>query len=1301
MLARPTTLLAILTCCFTPCFADQAKQFEPDEHTMLLAHFEKTAKQADFSMGISQFCGNGARLTDEGYYGKAIDLTRYPLPKDFMTSNSDFTPRFDGWGFRGRGNISPWQGTYECWVKVADLSKSKPFYGFNLLEGTFGRNTYDPQRKRYVGFGLTLNQYELRYLIPTVGGELFEGTVNLTKLEGLNRRLNPDDWHHFAMTWSPGELVIYLDGRPLLSFDMEGQLGVAILNNPVRYMAISNIVMDELRISNVVRYHDSFEPGWRDGKRPEYAFKGNDSVKRYAPNTFTPAKAHATLKAKPRGKVLTVELGNYVLSFDSATGAIVSMSIDDQKASNIQAGLSLHRGIERQRLAPTALARHYLRGHELRFTQTFERNIAASHLIKPGDDALHWHVTLTNTGKEEAWIEPLLSLPVPAGHVDELFDNLEVRTSPKLPRHRDEYCLALPFIGASAGKQFVGVGIDPRVNMSDVVSEYAPSADGVTIRQGTKLALNPGESYTLDYVIVHGEGDFGALDAVAAYHGQFPEQYKLQSDRPAFTYMPMTQYPYTDKNYMDLKRVGMAGNFWGHGPGHDKGDEFGTADWWDNPKFYDNRAYRRYTQRIERMWGNVKNVHDLISVYYQRSYDRWYPVRRFHTCPDVTPSYIVEELWPGYKPNEDPLCFGQYYNPSYDWWIVNEYNTPIGAHFREVTRLYYRQTKGKCNGFINDMSHSGSLYRHNDPIAQQTPGRSYARDMGTFIRKAFGRRQRYEVLNGFVDDGSRMGMWSDGGSFSYTLGAFSDGMAIEGAAMYKDLTGSANYVISARNLVGEKPFSAMTHLNDDWVGYFLKAEDFTNESLRDYYRYCGRQLVLWGIKHGLSLDPTSYMFGRQFEMEIAPLMVESAVLGRKIVHGAEVNEPLWVRRNGNDLQTILTVGNEQPRAIDTDVKIYNRYFNGRPIFVGYFGGTFAHQTTADISTITNVQVDARDVAAFKAAALLETSADAAVQSTFSGDAINMSVKLTIDAETDGGLWLSDFGPMYDIHSVSVNGKPVQLYPGEPVALNSGKSEVIVQYQHQTIQFDAAQWARVELIQDKKPNFRIVASKSTKLTYGDDGSMSQAKTFELGFEHGTAEFLTDFLRQYDHEDGVVGNLGEAAFIDQPNPNQPGWTIVLNTDPLVIEGRVRIDEDYRAIYVEAATQGKIREAMMTFMRLVDRKYPHVGRFFPFRHRKQAYANDGKVPWKKWIVRAFTQDFYSKIEDKQFLLKPILRAEYEHLYADGNMDFAGKYQMRRGPRMIEPTFGDRFVYGYAGRATEPTKEQMLRTKTKLLED
>ncbi len=1261
-----------------------AQPYEPDANTLFLAHFDHQRDRADYAIGLSLFAGNGAQLT-EGYYGQALDLRPRGLYPDFMNRCEDMTPRYDGWGFHTRGNIDPAQGTFECFFKPADPKAPKLLWSANFIGTELSRSVKSPTGDNYLGFGITLNNAAMRYYFPTLKGHLFQGDVAFAKVGG--KPLNSDRWHHFALTWSQGEVVVYIDGRAVVCHDMTDQLGLVIASNPTRYLNMSDCVIDELRISNVVRYPQSFEPAWREGQRPAHAFSGAPQLTRYDPKLIPAPSAQSTGTAS-NGPTTDITLDQWTLSLDQTTGALARLRVGagGDAAPAVAEGLQLHEGLARQPLAPMAMSnlRERYDGAVV-FTQRFQGDIRAEHRLEAVGRTLRWSITLSNDSPQERWLEPRLGLPVPL-KVAELFDNVEPRRQLAHPRHRDEYCYALPFTAVSGEGRFLGVGIDPTTDLSDIVSQWTPQP--AVIRQGAKIALAPGESFTLPFVLVAGESSFATLDAIAAFHDQFPRLYKLWQDTTIYSYMPATQDASFDK-FVDMKRQGYAGGFWGHGPGHDKGDEYGSARFWDQDEFRNDKHYE-YTQRIEAMWGNLFNLRQYITQYFRQSYDNWYPVRRYHTCPDVTPNYIINALWPGYVPNEDPLAMGQYYKAH--WFaaqIVNEYHNPIGAHFRAQSAQYFRQTMGYCPGFINDMSHAGSLYRHNDAVAQRTPGRSFSRDLGPFIRKALGRKLRYEDLHGFYDNHSRATFWSDGGAFSYTLCAYSSGIAIEGAGVYKDLIGSGQYVVPARNLLGEKPLTVMTHINDDWIGYYLKPEEFNARSLRDYYRYCERQLVLWCLDRGVTLDPTSYFWGRQFSWESAPVMVEATTLGRQIVPAAQVAQPLWVRRSGQALDTLLVVGNHQPQALDTEVVVHNRYFPGAPLFTPYYGGELRHQVADSLTTLHGVAVEARDFVALKAAALLQTHAPAAAVTRLDGDGLTLRLTLDLDLNASAMLTVQTYAPIYRVVTAEVDGQAVAVRD-EPLMLDAGRRRIVYVYQAEALPFDQAVWRQVELLRDGQPNFRIVADGGVNFT--PDPELPQ-HNFMIGYERGTARMLADFVEAYDDENGQIGDMRGVVLTAQPAPDYTGWTVQLRTDPLLRHGRVRVELTNRTLYVEGPTQGQLRQAMVLLTRLLDRTYPHVGKFHPLRYRKQFYDHTQPVPLDKWVVRKPTLEFFRRVEDQKFWVKPILHERYEPLYAADNVDFAGKYSLKSSPRLVEPTYGDQFVYGYRGAGSAETRDELMR--------
>jgi hypothetical protein len=321
--------------------------------------------------------------------------------------------------------------------------------------------------------------------------------------------------------------------------------------------------------------------------------------------------------------------------------------------------------------------------------------------------------------------------------------------------------------------------------------------------------------------------------------------------------------------------------------------------------------------------------------------------------------------------------------------------------------------------------------------------------------------------------------------------------------------------------------------------------------------------------------------------------------------------------------------------------------------------------------------------------MLKTTGSAQVKSRMTGDGLSLQLTLDISVAADAAVWLSDFGPLYRIAHVEVNGRPIAYRPGEPIEIVAGKRTVAFTCVNRTMSLTADQWKAVELIKDGQTNFCIVAD--TGVTYTIPGA--KPHTFQIGYERGTAGMLNDFVEQYDQEDGAMGNLKPATIAAEPPADFPGWIVRLQEDPQVTAGRVRVDEPKKELIVEGPTQGEIRRAMVVLMRLVDRKYPHVGRFFPLAMNRARYQPGKPVPLEKWIPRDVTRTFYQKFSDPLFLARPILSSAYEALYADDNMDFAGKYALRSSPYLFEPTFGDDYVYGYSGTGKATPREELHR--------
>ncbi|MEW6356373.1 MAG: LamG-like jellyroll fold domain-containing protein [Planctomycetota bacterium] len=1178
--------------------AVRADEFRPDRHTLFLAHFNDDVRRADYAMGWDRFAGSGARLT-EGYYGKAADLRGILYNPNFLTESASRMPYRDTFGVWTRGNVNYEQGTYEFWFKVA-ADDVKHGYGGQSL---FFTHYFQPEAKQFINTYLT--RQSMSWTWQFLSGEPFKGEVR------FDPPLDPEQWRHYAMCWSPGEMVIYIDGRSVGAHDMTDKHGLVLAAQTHNAVAMGGIALDELRISNVVRYEKDFEPAWRDGQRPAYAFKGVSDIQRYPAKTFEP---YVPTAAAPESKIILWE------------------------------------GVERKPLTEFTTTKLESKPGEPAWEERYADRVLLKHRTSRTEGCDQWDVEFVNLTDKELWLEALLTVPVPFA-AKEYFDMSWIQLDLSAPRRRDEYVSSLPFVAAGDGERSLGIGIAPHTNLSALISEWAPQGNGGVIRQGTRVVLDPKGSYSIRFVLVAAEGEFGVLDAIAKYHSLFPDLYKQKPDVPIYSYMPVCRY-FEYLSYPDLARICYNGQQWGHGPAHCKGDEWGTQKYWDMPKD-PKRPDHAYTAKLERLWKSLDGLHEQFTLRNKNSYDNYYTLRRSHYLPNWAQRFIVEDIWPEGMIGGDRLVCGQYYDQMY---YANEFNTPLGKHYKELTLNIMKHIGGICPGFINDMCHT-SPFRFTDAIARRTPGCAFSKDRGRYLVGAFGHVDRYELINDFVDPrGFRQSIWSDGGVVSYMLLAHSAAAAIESGVPFVQWPGPELAHVAGRFMIGEKPATLHWSKEDEWLGRFFEPKDFTPATLRDFYRYCFAQLMLGSLRYGIYL-PHDCIGGQQWMMEHNPVLVESIVHGRKIVPGAKVPDPLFVVRSGEGMDSLLVVGNEQPKPIACDIDVATRYFgNGAPVFGRYLGGELRQEIGPERSRIKEVAVEARSIRAFKVLGMVAGEGIRDVASSFTGDGITMNVKLDVKANASARLTLNPFGPIYSIASATVNGKASM---GATLDAPAGEAAVEVQYKNRVFDFSREDWDAVDLIKDGTTNFRLVAKTDSP------------------FNAGTAGMLNQFVEQYDEEDGVRGNLKPAEVLDAPPAGYAGWTILVNPNVFVTPSRVRIDRAARALYVEGKSSGEARRAMVVLLRLIDRKYPHVGRFYSLKH----YGGDHPKMIRKWMGCKETQEFFLNFADKEFLIKPILNPEHEPLYAECNADFQGKYPLRWSPHIFEPTYSENYVYGYDG--------------------
>jgi hypothetical protein len=291
--------------------------------------------------------------------------------------------------------------------------------------------------------------------------------------------------------------------------------------------------------------------------------------------------------------------------------------------------------------------------------------------------------------------------------------------------------------------------------------------------------------------------------------------------------------------------------------------------------------------------------------------------------------------------------------------------------------------------------------------------------------------------------------------------------------------------------------------------------------------------------------------------------------------------------------------------------------------------------------------------------MLSAGSEATVSTSYQGDGI--TVQARIEVVTDRPTQLEFIAPTdhYQLRSAKATGssRPADQTTFE---IRPGRSVITATYHHRALNFTADQWESVELIRDGVTRVTVVSEPQDP------------------YSRGTAGMLNDFLGWYDLEDGIAGNLAQAAVVRHYPADVQGWRVILQRQAGAAPGSIRISPANRNIYLLGADAGEIRRAMVHLLRLLDRKYPHVGRFGVADNTPGVrVGRQGDTVTAKWTKDPPTRAFFEAFVDPDFLSKPILSRSCEPLYADGNADFQGAYTLRFSPHLLEPTAGEDFVY------------------------
>ncbi len=1113
--------------------AAAAPVFEIDANTLLLSSFENSLTEPDYAVGPGDFMGGGVRFAP-GYSGRGIDLRAVPIQKADFTDNPPANMAgLNRWTLQMPGNFLPDEGTMEFFIYFEPRPPKK-------ITGMCGGNLFVAINSRfldlgdhYVGASLRWTRSGMSWQLPLWGKDTKGKWEDKIKFPPRSFK---SGWHHFALTWGKGEAVIYVDGRAAASCDLSGYYGLNLMNNVMHGFGFANFVLDELRISDIVRYTGDFEPPWLGGKRPANAWKGPETpVKRYK---YTPRK-------------LAVPEKTWENSFEF---------------NDLSCAIFLREGLNRRKLA----AKNF-RADKNGLQGRYGTVDVTGKFADAGENSRKIMLEFLNTGTREAKVEFQFGA-APKFTAGSYFDGLQERFIIKYPRFRDSYPLVMPLAAAADKKQFAAIALDPHFPYNDLIHAWR----GNRMFCGTKFVLAPGEKFALTVYTANGKSKYGTAAALDKFYNDYADLYMPKPGSTVYTGLPLANH-YGFNPAQDIQRQGFGGGYWGHGPYHTAADD--TGFYWDEKLDPADKSAQHALSWRKRINGSREDLLNYIRIANQHEYDNGYGVRFYHGEPDLIAKWLVNKLDPSFKPVDDPMHTGQYYAYRRGKYIFNELNTPMGDHLLKVTEDYFNAgMKGFSPAWINDVFYINTVCRFNDPVAQRTAGRSFSEDMGVFVRGAAGKLRRIKFVNNLVSGKYRTEFIADGGSFSYAVAAHVVQSAIESGSIFDILSGMS-FARYSRNLHGEKPVSAYNQPTQFDSGRYFDTKLATPELVREVYRYNQRQIILFSLKHAIQLAPASYSLGKQFMAERLPLSVMAVQLGRKAVPGGRVNPALWLRRSGESVNSLVAVGNETPQTAVSGLSLDKEVFGGVPVTVPFFGG----KSTGNERCV-DLKVPGFSVEALLTPLIINTDGKVKYTASMTGNGINFTIKAEIECEKPGTLKFADFAPLYNLKNPP-SGK-----------IPAGRTTLVLEYECPTLAFSAADWEKVELFRDGSTNFAIVAPKST---YADKEGMKLALGFDAGtaglladavklydWENGILGDMA--MPQWETEiDNITGNVWKVVLNTQAGTTNV--TIDSNRKIISINGRSS-GEARKAMVVFMRMVDRKYPRIGTFMPLVS----HAGKF-----------------------------------------------------------------------------------------------------------
>ncbi len=670
-------------------------------------------------------------------------------------------------------------------------------------------------------------------------------------------------------------------------------------------------------------------------------------------------------------------------------------------------------------------------------------NTKAVHQLKLEQGALCWQVELTNTSKEEIWLEPSLRLLVKPAEQAEYWNGHSAVPAVKAAVRYNKLDETFPLTALVENRRVLALGSSPEISTS-----YLESGIDKRLRMyyGTRMVLPPGEKNSFEFIVIPGAGQAGWRDAVQGYYRVFPASVKAKEGVDprlgSGRYTEALQLGHYSNGFHNSTKslqagAAHAGLEWGFGMYHRQGDFYGRRELWDFPMTTgevkamenlkkrgagDRSSFDTYIPERAAMFENADRRANVLMTFYLISY-----VEKGLAEQLGMSQYIFPEMAgiPAYRRG-----WGHYYGlvgHVFPW--ATPYEKLLRRDLTELVRDFDIRAIGYDCFADGD---NFNVYRGD--LEYYLPGWSYDSE-GKYIRRGLAYRHNADFIHSLKKDGQTVGLF--GNTQPVAMYGFTpDAYMIEGRIAQHMIGEGRNYVLRKRLYVGHKPLHLHMYTSGFNVSDYLNWENMTEEEIRAGYGDFVRDMLSFCWQFG-TIPARQVTMSHMAVYRELPTFLEVTSRGWEPVAGVTVDAAVDTARYGTGVGAVTVLSNRERQSVNVKAVFNSNYLGGGLVLpVDFRGGELTARVSAGQAEF-DLTLKPQENKLIQYPVILEDSAPLLVTSRKSGDIDRIVYEFKINASAACETTYQAAAEYeFRITSVTLNGTPVS---GPTLNLRAGEN----------------------------------------------------------------------------------------------------------------------------------------------------------------------------------------------------------------------------------------------------------------------